>query len=95
MTVCEWLTRIAEVFDALHSVAPNSWPCWAMSNHDVVRHISRWNLSDQAAKAYATILLCMKGSVCLYQGEELGLPEADIAFEDLQDPYGKEFWPEF
>ncbi|TBN36770.1 alpha-glucosidase [Paracoccus subflavus] len=88
-------TRIAEVFDALHSVAPNSWPCWAMSNHDVVRHISRWNLSDQAAKAYATILLCMKGSVCLYQGEELGLPEADIAYEDLQDPYGKEFWPEF
>ncbi|WP_420899392.1 alpha-amylase family glycosyl hydrolase [Paracoccus haematequi] len=87
--------RISEVFEALHSVAPNSWPCWAMSNHDVVRHISRWNLSDQAAKAYATVLLCLKGSVCLYQGEELGLPEAEIAFEDLQDPYGKEFWPEF
>lgn len=87
--------RIAAVFDALHSVAPNSWPCWAMSNHDVVRHISRWTLSEQAAKAYATVMLCMKGSVCLYQGEELGLPEAEIAFEDLQDPYGKEFWPEF
>ena len=87
--------RISEVFDSLHAVAPNSWPCWAMSNHDVVRHISRWNLTDQAAKAYATVLLCLKGSVCLYQGEELGLPEADIAFEDLQDPYGKEFWPEF
>src|SRR5690606_34761926 len=38
---------------------------------------------------------CLKGSVCLYQGEELGLPEAEIAFEDLQDPYGIEFWPEF
>ncbi|WP_295045097.1 alpha-amylase family glycosyl hydrolase [uncultured Paracoccus sp.] len=87
--------RIAEVFAALHSVAPNSWPCWAMSNHDVVRHISRWNLTDPAAKAYATVMLCLKGSVCLYQGEELGLPEAEIAFEDLQDPYGKEFWPEF
>ncbi|MFC3167287.1 alpha-amylase family glycosyl hydrolase [Paracoccus fontiphilus] len=88
-------TRISEVFDALHSVAPNSWPCWAMSNHDVVRHISRWSLSDPAAKAYATVLLCFKGSVCLYQGEELGLPEADIGYDDLQDPYGKEFWPEF
>ena len=87
--------RISEVFDSLHAVAPNSWPCWAMSNHDVVRHISRWNLTDQAAKAYATVLLCLKGSVCLYQGEELGLPEADISYEDLQDPYGKEFWPEF
>jgi alpha-glucosidase len=33
--------------------------------------------------------------VCLYQGEELGLTEAEIGFEDLQDPYGKRFWPKF
>jgi alpha-glucosidase len=37
----------------------------------------------------------MKGSVCLYQGEELGLTEAELAFEDLVDPYGIEFWPQF
>jgi alpha-glucosidase len=37
----------------------------------------------------------LRGSPSLYQGDELGLPEADIAFEDLQDPYGKEMWPEF
>jgi alpha-glucosidase len=39
--------------------------------------------------------MCLRGSACIYQGEELGLPEADVAFEDLQDPYGIEFWPEF
>jgi alpha-glucosidase len=39
--------------------------------------------------------MCLRGSVCLYQGEELGLPEAEVAFEDLQDPYGIAFWPEF
>ena len=87
--------RIAEVFDQLHGTAPNACPCWAMSNHDVVRHITRWNLSDHAAKAYATVLMCLRGAVCLYQGEELGLPEADLAFDDLRDPYGIEFWPEF
>ena len=37
----------------------------------------------------------LRGSVCLYQGEELGLDEADIAFEDLRDPYGVAFWPSF
>ena len=37
----------------------------------------------------------LRGSLCLYQGEELGLPEADIGLNDLQDPYGVEFWPEF
>lgn len=87
--------RIVEVFQAAAENAPDGWPCWAFSNHDVVRHISRWNLSDAAARAYATVLICLRGSVCLYQGEELGLPEADIAFDDLQDPYGIEFWPEF
>jgi alpha-glucosidase len=39
--------------------------------------------------------MTLRGSPSLYQGDELGLPEVDIAFEDLQDPYGKEMWPEF
>ena len=37
----------------------------------------------------------LRGTICLYQGEELGLPEADLAFEDLQDPYGITMWPQF
>ncbi|WP_299368033.1 alpha-amylase family glycosyl hydrolase [uncultured Tateyamaria sp.] len=87
--------RIAQVFEEVDTVAAQGWACWAFSNHDVMRHISRWNLTPAAARAYATLILCLRGSVCLYQGEELGLPEADVAFEDLQDPYGIEFWPEF
>jgi alpha-glucosidase len=42
-----------------------------------------------------TLMMCLRGSACVYQGEELGLREADVAFADLQDPYGIEFWPEF
>jgi alpha-glucosidase len=86
---------VAETFARLEKAAPDFWPCWAYSNHDVVRHVTRWNLSDAAARVYTTLLMCLRGSVCLYEGEELGLPEAEIAFEDLQDPYGIEFWPEF
>jgi alpha-glucosidase len=37
----------------------------------------------------------LRGTVCLYQGEELGLPEAELRFEDLQDPYGITMWPQF
>jgi alpha-glucosidase len=41
-------------------------------------------------------LLCsLRGSICLYQGEELGLGEADVPYEALQDPYGITFWPNF
>lgn len=85
--------------NAFAAAAPEGWACWAFSNHDVVRHISRWGSAVLDREAYAkmmsALLLTQRGSVCIYQGEELGLTEADIAFEDLQDPYGIQFWPEF
>ncbi|MBU1175315.1 MAG: DUF3459 domain-containing protein [Alphaproteobacteria bacterium] len=87
-----------ESIEKLESAAPNGWTCLAFSNHDVVRHVSRWarhGYEDDFARLAATILFSMKGSVCLYQGEELGLTEADISFEDIVDPYGREFWPNF
>ncbi|MCC5993586.1 MAG: alpha glucosidase [Rhodobacteraceae bacterium] len=87
--------RVAAVLRHLDHVAPDGWACWAFSNHDVMRHITRWNLPPAAARAYATLIMCLRGSVCLYQGEELGLQEAELHFEDLQDPYGIQFWPEY
>jgi alpha-glucosidase len=86
---------IKDVMDQVDDVARDGWACWAYSNHDVVRHPTRWKLDDQAMRCFTTLMMCLKGSACIYQGEELGLPEADVAYEDLQDPYGIEFWPEF
>nr|WP_246018374.1 alpha-glucosidase family protein [Pelagibacterium montanilacus] len=83
---------------ALEAEAPQGWVCLAFSNHDVVRHVSRWaphGFEDLVTRQAALLLMTMRGSVCLYQGEELGLTEAELAFEDLVDPYGIEFWPEF
>ncbi len=88
-------TQVARVLRRYQEIVTEGWACWAYSNHDVVRHPSRWGLSDEATRAYAALLMSMQGSVCLYQGEELGLSEAYVAFEELQDPYGKRFWPKF
>ena len=87
--------RIVEVMQNVDEVAADGWACWAFSNHDVMRHASRWNLTPAAQRMYATLIMCLRGSVCIYQGEELGLPEAELTFDELQDPYGIEFWPEF
>lgn len=76
----------------------NSWASWAFSNHDVERVISRWGLAadpDRAAPLLIALMTCLKGTPCLYQGEELGLPEAIVPYEKLKDPYGIRFWPEF
>jgi len=83
---------------ATETDAPNGWICLAFSNHDVVRHISRWATHGQEeafGRLAATLMLSMRGSVCMYQGEELGLTEAELSFDELVDPYGIEFWPEF
>ncbi|GAA0361565.1 alpha-amylase family glycosyl hydrolase [Bowmanella denitrificans] len=89
---------IRHTVETLEHKMLDGWPCWAISNHDVVRAVSRWG-NGEANPALAKLLLAMlsalRGSLCLYQGEELGLPEAELTFEDLQDPYGITFWPNF
>jgi alpha-glucosidase len=81
---------------------PDGWPCWAISNHDVQRAVTRWGASngngdhgESFAKLLLALVTSLRGSVCLYQGEELGLTEAEVPFEALQDPYGIAFWPSF
>jgi alpha-glucosidase len=75
---------------------PDGGLCWAFSNHDVERATSRWgDGSPAAAKLLLALLLSLRGGVCLYQGEELGLTEADVPFDRLQDPYGLTHYPEF
>ncbi|MBA1140059.1 beta-galactosidase BglA [Mesorhizobium neociceri] len=91
--------KVRQVLEAFGKVASDGWSCWAFSNHDVMRPASRWAADETDPAAYlkviSALLMSLRGSVCLYQGEELGLGEAELKFEDLQDPYGIRFWPEF
>ncbi len=86
------------VLSRFEEIAPEGWPCWALTNHDVQRVATRWG-GDQPNPALlrlaAAMQMSLRGSPCLYQGDELGLEEAAIAYEDLQDPYGITMWPEF
>ena len=78
--------------------APKGWPMWAFSNHDVVRHVSRWAKhgvsQDALARQAGALLLSFQGSICLWQGEELGQTDTELTFDELTDPQGIVFWPE-
>lgn len=91
--------HVRETVEGFAEAAPEGWSCWAFSNHDVVRHATRWgdahNNDPRFLKVAAALLMALRGSVCLYEGEELGLTEANLRLEDLQDPYGIRFWPTF
>lgn len=77
--------------------AKEGWPSWAFSNHDAPRFVSRW--SDEAnrpafVRMALMLLVALRGNVILYQGEELGLPQANIPFEALRDPEALTNWPQ-
>ena len=95
---------------AVHAAAEvGSTPTWTLSNHDVMRHATRyglppgtnwrtWPLTGPAdlldaglglrrARAGSLMLMALPGSVYLYQGEELGLPDVwDLPADVLDDP---------
>jgi len=73
--------------------------CWSFSNHDVERAVSRWRPDgadpERFAALLASLFCALPGTLCLYQGEELALPQAEIPRERLRDPFGIAYWPEF
>jgi alpha-glucosidase len=91
-------THIRATVQQLEAKMLEGWPCWAISNHDVERVLSRWGGMRPApalANLFTALVCSLRGSVCVYQGEELGLTEAQVPFESLKDPYGIAFWPQF
>ena len=72
------------------------WPSWAFENHDAPRALSRWTTPDHAtafARMKMLLLAALRGNIFLYQGEELGLTQVDIAYDDLLDPEAIANWP--
>jgi alpha-glucosidase len=80
--------------EALGHGGEDGWPAWALDNHDFVRTPTRLSRPD-APMALTAALVCLRGAFCLYQGAELGLPEAKVPFERIMDPYGREFYPAY
>jgi len=92
----EQLTPALVAAVADHWPEDAGWPSWAFENHDAPRAISRWaSAANQPAFARTKMLLlcALRGSIILYQGEELGLPQVDVPYDRLQDPEAIANWP--
>ncbi len=98
-----WRACIEETIEALDP--REAWPTWVLSNHDNPRHRTRYDRSAAAggedgataarrsearARAAAVLLLTLRGTPFLYQGEELGLLDADIPADRQVDPGGRD-----
>ncbi|MAM35067.1 MAG: alpha-glucosidase [Micavibrio sp.] len=88
---------IVRAVSKIEDVLKDGWVCWATGNHDFKRVVSRLydeiSYEDRARFSMA-LGLTLRGNLCIYQGEELGLPQAELRFEDLVDPYDIAMYPD-
>jgi len=87
---------VRETFENWTGAPDEGWPSWAFSNHDAPRSVTRWTLPQHRepfARLCLLLLLSLRGNAFIYYGEELGLPQADVPFERLQDPEAIANWP--
>jgi alpha-glucosidase len=88
----EALSHIVARTEAL--LPSGAWPVWTGSNHDVSRLATRWCEGDPAKVRLALLmLLTVRGTPVLYQGDEIGLTDRVFEEHELLDPVGVRFWP--
>lgn len=64
-----------------------AWPNWVMGNHDQHRIVTR--IGPDQARVAAMLLLTLRGTPTMYYGDELGMPDAVIAPDEVVDPAEK------
>jgi alpha-glucosidase len=82
-----WRQRIDRTEEELDP--RGAWPTWVLSNHDNPRHRTRYG-SEARARAAAVLLLTLRGTTFLFEGEELGLEDAVVPPARKVDPGGRD-----
>jgi len=68
------------------ALPPGAWPNYVLGNHDEPRLSSRFGKAR--ARVAAMLLLTLRGTPTLYQGDELGLSQVEVPLHLQQDPWG-------
>ncbi|MBN8821239.1 MULTISPECIES: alpha-amylase family glycosyl hydrolase [unclassified Spirosoma] len=78
---------IAATIDQYEGLLPKGgWPNWVLGNHDQPRITSR--VGTEQARVAALLLLTLRGTPTIYYGEEIGMRDVPIPFNEVQDPQG-------
>ena len=93
--------RLSQLIQRVEDLFGDNILCWTAGTHDFPRLKSRWQQSNQIAafnqQAFdhmlVALLISLRGSCCIYQGDELGLSQAEIPHDKMQDPFGIAGYP--
>ncbi len=76
------LHRVIADYEA--SLPPGGWPNWVIGSHDAPRIAAR--RGEAQARVAAMLLLTLRGTPTLYQGDELGIGKVTIPPDRIRDP---------
>ena len=79
----EAIAALVATYEA--ALPAGAWPNWVLGNHDRSRLASR--LGPAQARVAAMLLLTLRGTPTIYQGEEIGMTDVSIPPELVQDPW--------
>lgn len=84
-----WQAKVlADLITRYEALLPKgAWPNWVLGNHDRARVASR--VGAKAARTAAVLLLTLRGTPTLYYGDEIGMTDAEVPPEKVQDPWEK------
>lgn len=79
--------QIAAAIDEYEGALPEKgWPNWVLGNHDQPRITSR--IGYHQSMVAAVLLLTLRGTPTIYYGEEIGMRDVPIPYDQIQDPQG-------
>jgi alpha-glucosidase len=83
-----WQGRaVREMVDAIEAVAPpGGWPNYVLGNHDEPRIATR--VGQAGARLAMLLLLTLRGTPTLYNGDEIGMSDGAIPSDEIHDPLG-------
>lgn len=86
---------VMEQINRRESLFGERWPTTVLSNHDLPRAVSRFSHGedDGPARLAMALLLTLRGTPFMYQGEEIGMRDVRLGRGEIMDPPGRRYWP--
>jgi alpha-glucosidase len=79
------ISALVDTYEA--ALPPGAWPNWVLGNHDRSRVATR--VGAEQARVATVLLLTLRGTPTLYNGDEIGMHDVPIPPELVQDPFEK------
>ena len=92
------ISKMIRILEQTQLQLDDGWMSWSLGNHDCIRITTRSEGKTRKPGFHQTLLLlllCLRGTPILYYGDEIEMPEYAVQQNEVQDPVGIRYWPQY